>query len=70
MLGAYATYTVDGVAHDAGVAAMNPLKDGLRLQWGYGQESLDPIPPGAKSFPHHHEDRRLGRPWTFEVPLQ
>jgi hypothetical protein len=71
MLGVYATYTVDGVVHDAGVAAMNPLEDGLRLQWGYGPESLDPIPNGAKELtftitkPGDWEG-----PWIFKIPLQ
>jgi hypothetical protein len=71
MLGAYTNYTIDGVVHDAGVAAMNPLDDGLRLQWGYGQESLDPIPIGAKELAF--TITKLGDwegPWTFMVPLQ
>jgi hypothetical protein len=71
MLGAYATYTVDGEVKDAGVAAMNPLEDGLRLQWGYGPESITPIPAGAKEL--SFTITKIGDwegPWRFEIPLE
>jgi hypothetical protein len=71
MLGAYATYTVDSVIHDAGVAAMNPGESGLTLRWGSGLDKIDPIRADARELTftitkiHDWEG-----PWTFEVPLK
>lgn len=71
MLDAYATYTVDGVVHDAGVAAMNPGENGLTLRWGTGLDKIDPIPADAKGLTF--TIKKIGDwpgPWTFEVPLR
>jgi hypothetical protein len=71
MLGAYATYMVDGVAHDAGVAAMSPGENALTLRWGYGLDKIDPIPAGAGELTFTiTKIRDWEGPWTFEVPLQ
>jgi hypothetical protein len=71
MLGAYATYTVDGAVHDAAVAAMNPGENGLTLRWGYGPDKIDPIPAGARKLTFTiTKIRDWQGPWTFEVPLQ
>jgi hypothetical protein len=71
MLGAYATYTVDSVVHDAGVAAMSPGDNGLTLRWGYGLDKIDPIPADAGDLTFTITKMRDWEgPWTFEVPLQ
>jgi predicted anti-sigma-YlaC factor YlaD len=71
MLGAYATYTVDGTVHDAGVAAMNPGENSLTLRWGYGLDKIDPIPLGARELTFTiTKIRDWEGPWTFELRLE